>query len=166
MSTYKLLGKMQNSIKMKVVTQIFAFSIAAILTACDGQKISQDAPLEPQKTSQATSNLPDNFSVISAKTANTPVELLLLPNQNLPFGLGFSLYISGWKPNDLVDVYAYDEAKNQIEILAGEKALKISPEGKAAVSLPYNYRAFRPGRWLMVVKGASGTHAHYVEIPQ
>lgn len=110
--------------------------------------------------------MPEGSTFDRAEDIGTKVKLELYHEKDLPIGPGFSVYISGWAPNDSIEVFAYDENKTMVDVVAGSKHLPVSPEGKVSFSLPYNFHAFRPGRWLIVVSGASGEHAHYVDIPE
>lgn len=110
-------------------------------------------------------NIPVGATYDRAEDINSKVKLELYHEKNLPIGPGFSVYVSGWEANDSVEVFAYDEKKTRVDIVAGNKRLPVSPEGTVSFSVPYKFHAFRPGRWLIIISGASGNHGHYVDIP-
>lgn len=111
-------------------------------------------------------NVPEGSTVENAQDIQSKVTLKLYHEKDLPIGPGFSVYISGWEPGDTVEVFAYDKNRTRVDIVSGQKRLPVSKEGKVSFSLPYQFHAFRPGRWAVVVSGKSGQHAHYVDIPK
>jgi hypothetical protein len=103
---------------------------------------------------------------VKAKDIETKVVIELYHENRELVGPCFSMYITGWEPNDSVEVFAFDEKKQKVEIVGGEKRLPVSAEGKCSFSVPYDFHAFAPGRWLIVVSGKAGMHGHYVDIPK
>ncbi|NIT04253.1 hypothetical protein GTO10_05025, partial [Candidatus Saccharibacteria bacterium] len=78
-------------------------------------------------------NLPEGTTYDRAEDIDTEVKLELYHEEDLPIiGQGFSVYISGWEPNDSIEVFAYDENKERIDIVTGDRRLPVSPEGKVS----------------------------------
>jgi hypothetical protein len=116
--------------------------------------------------SQDGANKIAGVPTIEAKDDKSGVILELYENQNLPMGLGFSVFIEGWVPNDSIKLEAISPTEQSVSLLNNGATLPVSPEGKIEFSLPYKHKNLYPGRWVLVVYGKSGAHAHYFNVPQ
>ncbi len=121
---------------------------------------------QAQEGKPVTQPPPAIIKEIKAKDIQTKVVIELYHENRELVGPCFSMYITGWDPSDSVEVFAFDEKKQKVEIVGGEKRLPVSAEGKCSFSVPYDFHAFAPGRWLIVVSGKTGMHGHYVDIPK
>jgi len=120
---------------------------------------------QAQEGKSVTPPPPAIIKEVKAKDIQTKIVIELYHENRELVGPCFSMYITGWEPNDSVEVFAFDEKKQKVEIVGGEKRLPVSAEGKCSFSVPYDFHAFTPGRWLIVVSGKAGMHGHYVDIP-
>ena len=116
--------------------------------------------------SVVSSNFPIESVVDKAEDIQSKVKMELYHESDLLFGPGFSICVSGWEPDDIVEVLGYDGNQEKIVIVPFEENMTVSPEGTVSSSLPYGFHRFQPGKWAIVISGRSGNHAHYVEIPR
>src|SRR5512139_2014877 len=65
---------------------------------------------------------------VSPEEDNSTVVLRLYDNQDLPIGLGFSVFVEGWEPNDQVSIEAISPAEQRISLLKESATLPVSGE--------------------------------------
>lgn len=128
------------------------FSVLIFLGAC---------ATPPQKDQPLIAGIP----TVSPEEDNSTVVLRLYDNQDLPIGLGFTVFVEGWEPNDQVSIEAISPAEQRIGLLKENATLPVSGEGKVEFSITYKHQRLYKGQWVLLVTGKSGAHAHYFNVP-
>jgi hypothetical protein len=103
--------------------------------------------------------------VYSVEEVETRVQLQLYEDQELPIGLGVSIFIEGWHPNDEVELYVVSPNEEKLYLTKGAK-LSTTDDGKLEFSFPYSHNILFPGQWTLVVSGKSGGHGHLFTVPK
>lgn len=108
----------------------------------------------------------DGLPVIEVDVAKTSVVIELYENQQLPNGDGISVFIRGWIPNDEISLSAIGPNEEKVSLLLPGKKLPVDSDGDVEFSITYGHKKLHPGKWVLVVEGASGEHGHYFSVPQ
>ena len=107
----------------------------------------------------------DGLPTIDASEDNSGVIIQLYENQNHLIGLGFTVTIEGWVPNDYILVQAISPNKTKLNLMKDNKKLLISSSGNISFSVPYHHNKLTTGKWILVITGKSGKHGHYFTVP-
>lgn len=97
---------------------------------------------------------------VAAATVNLEYPIQL---QN---GSGFRITISQWIPEGVVEIYAIGPKGETASIITKEQAIKVDNQGMATFDIPYAYKDFYEGTWILVVAGPSGIYQIQMPIPK
>lgn len=107
----------------------------------------------------------DKYKKADAEDIETTVNIELYHNPNLSFGEGFTVSITGWEPNDSIEIFALNDT-SKAYLTKNNQKLPVSPQGFVSFSISYEHKELSPGEWLIAVKGKSGLHGHLITIPE
>jgi hypothetical protein len=94
------------------------------------------------------------------------VKINLYKNQKLKEDLGFKVFVEGWKPLSIIDIYALGPQKEVVELIKENVTITTGKSGKIVFNVPYSHESLYPGKWMLIVEGKSGKHGHHFQVPK
>lgn len=76
---------------------------------------------------------------------------------------GFKLFLSGWPPGAVFDVYALDAGGTRVSLVDGAQ---VDATGAAMAAVPYESEGLHPGQWIIGVSSKDLSRGEKLLIPR
>lgn len=104
------------------------------------------------------------FSALQAAQTGETASVQLQAPVQLAKGPGFRIQISKWAPKGLIELYAIAPQGEQVSIIPSQAGVTADEKGQASFDLPYAFKKFYPGTWILVVGGPGGVYSSPIAI--